>query len=75
MARTDLPALPGTSRGRGAAVGRNFADCQRFTAVLDGGVGLGDVHGSWGGRVGGDGQGRYRAGSRWRRLAAVSTRC
>jgi hypothetical protein len=26
--------------------------------VLDGGVGLGDVHGPWGGRVGGDGQGR-----------------
>jgi hypothetical protein len=55
MAGTDLPALPSAGRGGGAAVGRDFADCQRFTAVLDGGVGF--VHGPWGGRVGGDGQG------------------
>ena len=57
MAGTDLPALPGASRGRGATVGRDFADRQRLAAVLDGSVGLGDVHGRWGGRVGGDGQG------------------
>jgi len=57
MAGTDFPALPGAGRGRGATVGRDFADRQRLTAVLDGGVGLGDVHGPWGGRVGGDGQG------------------
>jgi hypothetical protein len=56
VARTHLAALPSASRRSGATVGRNFADCQRFTAVLDGGVGLGDVHGPWGGRVGEDGQ-------------------
>jgi hypothetical protein len=49
MARTDLPAFPSAGRGRGAAVGRDFADGQRLTAVLNGGVGLGDVHGPWGG--------------------------
>jgi hypothetical protein len=57
MACTDLPALPRAGCGRGAAVGRDFTDRQRLTAVLDGGVGLGDVHGPWVGRVGGDGQG------------------
>jgi hypothetical protein len=57
MARTDLPALPRAGGRRGATVGRDFTDRQRFTAVLDGGVGLGDVHGPWGGRVGGGGQG------------------
>jgi hypothetical protein len=59
MARTDLPALPGAGRRRGAAVGRDFADRQRLAAVLDdSGVRLGDVHGPWGGRVVGDGQWR-----------------
>jgi hypothetical protein len=57
MAGTHFAALPGAGRGRGAAVGWDFADRQRLAAVLDGGVGLGDVHGPWGGRVGGDGQG------------------
>jgi hypothetical protein len=57
MACTDLPALPCACRGGGAAVGRDFTDRQRFTAVLDGGVGLKAIHGPWGGRVGGDGQG------------------
>jgi hypothetical protein len=57
VARTHFAALPGAGRGRGAAVGRDFTDRQRLTAVLDGGVGLGDVHGPWGGRVGEDGQG------------------
>jgi hypothetical protein len=57
VAGTDLPALPGAGRRHGAAVGRDFADRQRLAAVLDGGVGLGDVHGPRGGRVGGDGQG------------------
>ena len=57
MACTDFPALPGAGCRRGAAVGRDFADRQRLTAVLDDGVGLGDVHGPWGGRVDGDGQG------------------
>jgi hypothetical protein len=45
MARTDLSALAGAGRRRGAAVGRDFADRQRLTAVLGGGEGLGDVHG------------------------------
>jgi hypothetical protein len=63
VAGTDLPALPSASRGCGASVGRDFADRQRLTAVLDGGVGLGDVHGAWGGRVGEDGQGGHRAGA------------
>jgi hypothetical protein len=57
VAKTPLPAFPGAGCRRGAAVGRDFADRQRFTAVLDGGVDLEDVHGPWGGRVGGDGQG------------------
>jgi hypothetical protein len=57
MACTDLPALAGAGRGRGAAVGRDFTDRQRLAAMLDGGVGLGNVHGPWGGRSGGDGQG------------------
>jgi hypothetical protein len=55
--RTHFAALPSAGRRRGAAVGRYFADGQRLTAVFDGGVGWGDVHGPWGGRVGGDGQG------------------
>ena len=58
MARANFSALSGASRGRGATVGRDFADRQRLTAVLDGGDGFGDVHDPWGGRVGGDGQGR-----------------
>jgi hypothetical protein len=57
VAGTDLPALAGAGCRRGAAVGWDFADRQCFTAVLDGGVGVGNVHGRWGGRVGGDGQG------------------
>ena len=36
MAGTNLTALPGAGRGRGAAVGRNFADRQRFAAVFGG---------------------------------------
>jgi hypothetical protein len=56
VARTHFAALPGASGGRGAAVVRDFTDRQRLAAVLDGGVGLGDVHGPWGGRVGGDGR-------------------
>jgi hypothetical protein len=67
VARTHFAALAGAGRGRGAAVGRDFTDRQRFTAVLDGGVGLGDVQGPWGGRVGGDGQGAgIGQGSNWR---------
>jgi hypothetical protein len=57
MACTDLPALPSASRGCRATVGRDFTDRQRLTAVLGGGVGLGNVHRPWGGRVGGDRQG------------------
>ena len=65
VAGTDLPALAGAGRRRGATVGRDFTDRQCFTAVLDGGVG--DVHGPWGGRVGGDGQGAgIGQGSNWR---------
>jgi hypothetical protein len=57
VARTHFAALPSAGRRRGAAVGRDFTDRQRLTAMLNGGVGLGDVHGPWGGRVGGDRQG------------------
>jgi hypothetical protein len=76
MTGTVLPALPGTSRGRGATVGRDVADRQRFAAVLDDGVLLGGVHALWGGRVGGEGQGRAAGkGSNWRRGGAVATGC
>jgi hypothetical protein len=44
--------------GRGATIGRDLADRQRLAAMLDGGVGLGDVHGQGGARIGGGGQGR-----------------
>jgi hypothetical protein len=57
MAGADLPALPGTCRGGGATIGRDLADRQRLTAVLDGGVGLRDAHGHGSARIGGDGQG------------------
>jgi hypothetical protein len=45
VAGTHFPALPIGGSGRGAAVGRNFADRQRFAAVLDGGGGSEDRHG------------------------------
>lgn len=45
MSGTNLTALPRAGRGRGAAVGRNFANRQRFAAVLDGGGGLNVGHG------------------------------
>jgi hypothetical protein len=54
VAGADLPALPSASRGCGAAVGRDIADGQRFTAVLDGGDGFKVGHWWWrSGRVGG----------------------
>jgi hypothetical protein len=58
MAGADLPALPGARRGRGATIGRDLADRQRLAAVLNGGVGLGGVHGGWGALIGRGGQGR-----------------
>ena len=45
VAGTNHPALPSASRGRGAAVGRNFADRQCFTSVLNGGGGFNVGHG------------------------------
>ena len=45
MAVADPSALPGAGVGRGAAIGRDFADRQRFATMLNGGVGLGGVHG------------------------------
>jgi hypothetical protein len=76
VAGTDLPALPRASRGRRATVGRDFADRQRFTAMLGGGVGFENVHGPWGGRVGGDGQGASTgqavSGGAWRRFRRVA---
>jgi hypothetical protein len=75
MAGTDLPALPGTSRGRGAAVGRDFADRQRLAAVLDGGVGLGDVHAYGVGVLAGKVKGGQWAGQQLAPGGAVATGC
>ena len=75
MAGTNLPALPGAGRGRGATVGRDFTDRQRLAAVLDGGVGLGDVHAHCGARVGGSGQGGLSAGQQLAPGGPVATRC
>jgi hypothetical protein len=44
MAGAYHPALPGGGRGRGAAVGRDFAYRERFATVLDGGGGFKDDH-------------------------------
>jgi hypothetical protein len=60
MAGADLTALSGARRGGGATIGRNLADRQRFTAVLDGGVGLRDAHGHGGARIGAGSQGQVR---------------
>jgi hypothetical protein len=39
IAGADIPVLPGACRGGGATIGRDLADRQRLTAVLDGGPG------------------------------------
>jgi hypothetical protein len=67
MAATHRPVLPGAGRGRGAAVGWDFGDCQRLAAVLKSGVDLGDVHDRWRARIGGRGQGRAGAGRQARK--------
>jgi hypothetical protein len=66
VAEAHLSALAVGGGGRGAAVGRDFADRQRFAAVLDGNGGLEDVHacGLRGCRpfVNGEARGRPREG-------------
>jgi hypothetical protein len=75
MACTDLPALPGASRGRGATVGRDFADRQSLAAVLNSGVSLGDIHAIGMGVLAGKVKGEQRAGQQLAPGGAVATGC
>jgi hypothetical protein len=57
MAGTHLSAVPGGGGAGRASIGRDFADRQRFATTLNGGVGLGGVHGHGGARIGDGGKG------------------
>ena len=74
MAGTDRPASPVGGGAGGAAIGRDFADGQRFTAVLNGrGDGFDDGHGRRLGRMSAGRQGQEAGGDSGGRRKAPPT--